>query len=80
MKLCGTRNAKQKVELSEALLNPSADFGGLFVPVKFPKFDENFFKNGLNLSYKELALEIIDAFKFDISREIFASALGRYEC
>lgn len=79
MKLCGTRNAKQKVELSEALLNPSADFGGLFVPVKFPKFDENFFKNGLNLSYKELALEIIDAFKFDISREIFASALDCYD-
>ena len=40
MKLCGTRNAKQKVELSEAVLNPSADFGGLFVPVKFPKVDE----------------------------------------
>ena len=72
MKLCGTRNAKQKVELSEALLNPSADFGGLFVPVKFPKFDENFFKNGLKLSYKRVGFrDYRCVLKFDISREIF---------
>lgn len=79
MKLISTRDKTQKVELSYALLNPSSNFGGLFVPESFPKFDKFFFKKACDLSYKELSLEIIKSFKFDIKDEIFIKALNSYD-
>ncbi|NLK66272.1 MAG: threonine synthase [Campylobacteraceae bacterium] len=79
MKLIGTRDGTQKVDLSYALLNPSANFGGLFVPESFPKFSDEFFKEAGSLSYKELALKIIKSFEFDISDEIFKKALKTYD-
>ncbi|MSN96598.1 threonine synthase [Campylobacter sp. FMV-PI01] len=79
MKLISTRDKTQKVELSYALLNPSANFGGLFVPENFPKFEEDFFQKAQNFSYKNLALEIIKSFEFDIDEEIFKKALDAYD-
>ena len=79
MNLTSTRDKTQSVALSYALLNPSANFGGLFVPENFPKFDDEFFKKAIHLSYKELALEIINSFDFDIDEEIFKLALSSYD-
>lgn len=79
MKLVSTRDEKCTANLSEALLNPSAAFGGLYAPKKLPKFGESFFKKAMDLSYSELAIEIIKAFDFDIDIEIFKKALKRYE-
>lgn len=79
MKLISTRDKNQKVELSYALLNPSSNFGGLFVPENFPKFNDDFFTKAKNTSYKELALEIIKSFKFDINDDIFIKALNSYD-
>ncbi|PSM52572.1 threonine synthase [Campylobacter blaseri] len=79
MELVGTRNANQKVDLSQALLNPSADFGGLFTPQNLPKFDKDFFKKAMKLSYSEFALEIIKSFNFDIENEVFLKALEKYK-
>lgn len=79
MKLVSSRDASQKVGFKEAILNPSANFGGLFTPKKLPKLEDSFFANLSNYSYKELAMEIIRAFKFDIEDEIFQKALLRYD-
>ena len=79
MKLVSTRDFSQKADLSYALLNPSASGGGLFSPERLPLLSEDFFKQCEDLSYKQIALKIIESFDFDVSSEVFESALGRYD-
>ncbi|AKT92360.1 threonine synthase [Campylobacter gracilis] len=79
MKLVSTRDFSQKADLSYALLNPSARGGGLFSPERLPLLSEDFFKQCEDLSYKQIALKIIESFGFDVSSEIFESALRRYD-
>ena len=79
MKLVSTRDFSQKADLSYALLNPSARGGGLFSPERLPLLSEDFFKQCEDLSYKQIALKIIKSFDFDVSSEIFESALKRYD-
>ncbi|WP_291936497.1 threonine synthase [Campylobacter sp.] len=79
MKLVSTRDFSQKADLSYALLNPSASGGGLFSPEKLPLLSEDFFKQCEDLSYKQIALKIIESFDFDVSSEVFESALKRYD-
>ena len=79
MKLVSTRDFSQKADLSYALLNPSARGGGLFSPERMPLLSEDFFKQCEDLSYKQIALKIIESFDFDVSSEIFESALKRYD-
>ena len=79
MKLVSTRDFSQKADLSYALLNPSASGGGLFSPERLPLLSEDFFKQCEDLSYKQIALKIIESFGFDVSSEIFESALRRYD-
>lgn len=79
MKLVCTQDINQSVELSEALLKPSGNYGGLFTIENLPKLDDDFFKENLDSSYQDLAINIIKKFNFDISDEIFIKALKRYE-
>ena len=79
MKLVSTRDFSQKADLSYALLNPSASGGGLFSPERLPLLSEDFFKQCEDLSYKQIALKIIESFDFDVSSEIFKDALKRYD-
>ncbi|WP_297903546.1 threonine synthase [uncultured Campylobacter sp.] len=79
MKLVSTRDFSQKADLSYALLNPSASGGGLFSPERLPLLSEDFFKQCEDLSYKQIALKIIESFDFDVSSEIFEDALKRYD-
>ena len=79
MKLVCTRDFSQKADLSYALLNPSARGGGLFSPERLPLLSEDFFKQCEDLSYKQIALKIIESFDFDVSSEVFESALKRYD-
>ena len=79
MKLVSTRDFSQKADLSYALLNPSASGGGLFSPERLPLLSEDFFKQCEDLSYKQIALKIIESFNFDVSSEVFESALKRYD-
>ena len=79
MKLVSTRDFSQKADLSYALLNPSASGGGLFSPERLPLLSEDFFKQCEDLSYKQIALKIIESFDFDVSSEVFESALKRYD-
>lgn len=75
MLLVESRNSNNKVDFKEAILHPSAKEGGLYTPLKLPKF------NGLkyaNLSYKDFALELIKSFEFGYE-ELFKKALQSYE-
>lgn len=83
MKLISTRaedtQKPQKVALSDAILSPSAAYGGLYAPHKLPQLDDEFFAKGGEMSYTKFALKLIKEFKFDISKELFKAALKRYE-
>ncbi|MCT7537631.1 threonine synthase [Aliarcobacter butzleri] len=68
-----------EVPFSEAILNPSTSFGGLYVPKHLPKLEENFIQNHVNKSYKELAYDILKAFEIDIDENEIKKALDLYD-
>ncbi|MFW2555292.1 threonine synthase [Aliarcobacter butzleri] len=68
-----------EVPFSEAILNPSTSFGGLYVPKYLPKLEENFIQNHVNKSYKELAYDILKAFEIDIDENEIKKALDLYD-
>jgi threonine synthase len=67
------------VPFSEAILSPSASFGGLYVPKELPKLDRNFLEGHLSSHYKTLALDFLEQFGIDIEREVLQEALKRYD-
>ncbi len=69
----------QKVTFSEAIKNPSASFGGLFIPETLPHIDKNFLQECIDLSYKELSLKILDLFELDIDKKILNDAVKLYD-
>ena len=69
----------KEVQFSEAILNPSASFGGLYVPKQLPQLEKDFIKNHINKSYKELAYNILKAFEIDIEEEEINKALNLYD-
>jgi threonine synthase len=69
----------QKVTFSEAILNPSASYGGLYVPESLPALDEDFLKGHLSSHYKALALDFLQKFNIDIETEVLQKALERYD-
>ena len=68
-----------EVPFSEAILNPSTSFGGLYVPKQLPKLEKNFILNHVNSSYKELAYDILKAFEIDIDENEIKKALDLYD-
>ncbi|MFV0482424.1 MAG: threonine synthase [Campylobacteraceae bacterium] len=69
----------QKVEFSYAILNPSASFGGLYVPEKLPKLNNDFFAKMSKLGYKDLAFSILKLFGIDIEDKVLHEALNLYD-
>ena len=69
----------KEVSFSEAILNPSSSFGGLYVPKNLPKLGDNFIENHINKSYKELAFDILKAFEIDIDDSEIQKALDLYD-
>ncbi len=68
----------EKVSFSEAILSPSASFGGLYVPESLPDFDETFIKE-YGARYRDLAKAVLQAFAIDVDAQIVDRALMRYE-
>ncbi|MFY4817803.1 threonine synthase [Aliarcobacter butzleri] len=68
-----------EVPFSEAILNPSTSFGGLYVPKHLPNLEDNFIQNHVNKSYKELAYDILKAFEIDIDENEIKKALDLYD-
>ena len=76
----GNENSKPKeVKFSHAILNPSASFGGLYVPKTLPKIDNSFFEKMKNENYKTLAFNILKLFNIDIEDEVLKNALNLYD-
>lgn len=68
-----------EVEFSYAILNPSASFGGLYIPKELPQFTIDFIQECTKLSYKELAFLILKSFKVDIEDQDLETALNLYD-
>jgi threonine synthase len=73
------KNNRSEVEFSHAILNPSASFGGLYVPQSLPTLDANFFDEFKNRSYKELAMHIVKEFEIDIEESVLKEAFDLYD-
>ena len=69
----------KEVSFSEAILNPSASYGGLYVPKSLPSFDLEFLNNHIDSSYKELAKDVLKAFDIDIEESLIDEALNQYD-
>jgi threonine synthase len=67
------------VPFSEAILSPSASFGGLYVPKELPNLDTKFLEGHLDSHYKTLALDFLEQFGIDIETEVLEEALKRYD-
>lgn len=67
------------VPFSEAILSPSASFGGLYVPKSLPTLDTKFLEGHLSSHYKTLALDFLQQFGIDIETEVLQEALKRYD-
>ncbi len=67
------------VTFSEAILNPIASFGGLYVPENLPELGEAFLNEHLNSSYKELAAAMLGRFEIDIEKNVIDEALNLYD-
>jgi len=67
------------VTFSEAILSPSASFGGLYVPETLPDMDADFLEKHLFSHYKILALDFLGRFGIDIDKEVLQAALDRYD-
>lgn len=68
-----------EVQFSDAILNPSSSFGGLYVPKEIPVLGEEFITKHLNTSYKELAFDILKSFNIDIEDATINEALNLYD-
>ncbi|MDQ1263661.1 MAG: threonine synthase [Campylobacterota bacterium] len=73
------KSRAKSVTFSEAILNPIASFGGLYVPEKLPHLGEEFLNKHLNSSYKELALDMLEQFEIDIETYVLKDALALYD-
>lgn len=67
------------VTFSEAILSPSASFGGLYVPQSLPSLDEAYLESHLESHYKTLAIDFLQKFGIDIDAEVLQEALKRYD-
>lgn len=67
------------VTFSQAIQNPGASFGGLYVPETLPHIDNDFLKSCIGLSYKEFSKKIINLFQVDIDEKVLDSALNLYD-
>ena len=67
------------VPFSEAILSPSASFGGLYVPENLPDMGQDFLNKHLSSHYKTLALDFLQSFDIDIETAVLKNALSRYD-
>ncbi len=73
------KQRSSKVEFSQAILNPSASYGGLYVPMELPSVDEDWLSAAKDLSYKELCFDILKKFNLDIEDDILKKAIDLYD-
>jgi len=67
------------VNFSDAILNPSASFGGLYVPETLPDMGIDFLAEYINSDYKTLAFDLLKKFEIDIDDTLLWEALNCYD-
>ncbi|MDD2641030.1 MAG: threonine synthase, partial [Arcobacteraceae bacterium] len=68
-----------EVTFSQAILNPSASFGGLYVPKELPHLGLDFVQTHLTSSYKALAFDLLKRFEIDIEEQAIQTAVDLYD-
>ncbi|BDY12127.1 threonine synthase [Hydrogenimonas cancrithermarum] len=68
-----------EVTFSQAILSPSASFGGLYVPKKLPSLDFDFLDAHTQSHYKDLCKALFEKFDVDIDEADLNAALDRYD-
>ena len=71
-----TRNAKEHLTASQAILKGLADDGGLFVPNEIPALDVSL-KDLAGMSYQQTAFEVMKLFLTDFTEEELKACIGR---
>ncbi|MBR6696752.1 MAG: threonine synthase [Lachnospiraceae bacterium] len=71
-----TRNSEVKVTASQAILKGLADDGGLFVPETIPSLEVSL-KDLANMSYAEVAYEVMKLFLTDFTEEELKNCINR---
>lgn len=69
----------EKVPFSYAILNPSASFGGLYVPESLPTLSASFFEEAISKSYKEICIDILKLFSIDVDEAVMKQAVALYD-
>lgn len=67
------------VPFSQAILGPISSFGGIYSPESIPEFNQDFLKQHLDSSYKQLAKSVLKTFDIDIDDEVINQALALYD-
>ena len=67
------------VPFSQAILSPSASFGGLYVPENLPTVDDKFLLDHMKSSYRDIAFDFLKLCDIDIPDDVLGEALRRYE-
>ena len=76
----GNDGVKPKsVTFSEAILDPSASYGGLYIPETLPDMSISFLSEYIHSDYKTVAFAILKSFNIDIDDELIYKALDRYD-
>lgn len=68
-----------QVSFSDAILNPLASFGGIYVPQSLPALGADFLAAHLDADYKTLARDLLREFELDIDDAMVDSALASYD-
>ncbi|MDE7340124.1 MAG: threonine synthase [Lachnospiraceae bacterium] len=71
-----TRNDEKKVQASQAILKGLSEDGGLFVPEHIPALDKSF-KEMADMSYQEIAYEVMKLFLTDFTEEELKSCIKK---
>ncbi|MEL6721764.1 MAG: threonine synthase [Pseudomonadota bacterium] len=67
-----------QVSFSQAMLNPTASYSGLYAPATLPRLPEDFFARHLHADYASLASAVLSLYQPDIPSAVLAQALSRY--
>lgn len=67
------------VGFSDAILSPIASFGGIYSPKNMPVISAEFLQSQLSVSYKSLALALLELFAIDIEQSILQDAVNLYD-
>ena len=69
----------ESVDFSDAILSPTASFGGIYCPVDLPGLEHGFLNKQLPESYQSLALALIALFNIDIEPGVLQQAVALYD-